>query len=55
MEVFLEKTEDIVTIIKLKMCKMHAKVHYLTNMLTLDGRELLPGASRGVTRESKWE
>ena len=55
MDVFLDSTKDIITSIKLNICRMHAKTHYITDMLTLDGRELLPGALRGKTRGSNWE
>ena len=52
---FLHHEDDEETLVKLNTCRLFAKVHYVTDMITLDGNELLPGALHGVTRASKWK
>ena len=54
MEEFLNHEDDTGVLIKLNICRMRAKVHYITDMVTLDGNELLPRALRGETRSSNW-
>ena len=42
MEEFLKHEDDTGALIKLNICRMRAKVHYIMDMVTLDGNELLP-------------
>lgn len=55
MDKFLQNSNDQSTLIKLNTCRIYSKVYYITDMLTLDGRELLPNSLRGQTRRSKWK
>lgn len=52
---FLHHEDDEETLVKLNTCMIFAKVHYVTDMITLDGNKLLPGALHGVNCSSKWK
>ena len=55
MDVFLQHEDDTETLIKLNICRIWSKVHYMSDLTTLDGKELLPGALLGRTQASNWD
>ena len=54
MDVLLPTTVDSLTLFKLNTCRLASKAYYITDLLTVDGAEILPYACEGTTRESHW-
>ena len=44
MELIMSATNDVEQLLKLNMCQMMVKAHYLHNILSLDGKAILPPA-----------